>query len=278
MRAKAFVSNLIREPLFHFALIGAAIFLMFPGDSGPAPVEDMGNVIEVTPQIRDGLAAQFVSTWNRQPTPDEIAGLMAEYVKEEVLYREAVALGLDQGDPVIRQRLRLKMEFIGEGATAALVPTEAELAAWYAANASDYTPPATVSFDQVMLADPAEAEATLSALQEGADPATLGRGSLLPARIERATANVVDGTFGRDFYSDVAGLEQGVWSGPVESAYGAHVVRLFDVTVAEALPLEQVRDAVAEGWRREQADLTREAQFQAFLSRYEVRLPEDGAS
>ena len=279
MQAKSFFSNLIREPLLHFTVIGLAIFLLFPGNAGPMPGPVTGpmtdNVIEVTPRIKEGLAAQFTATWNRQPTPVELDGLMAEYVKEEVLYREALALGLDQGDPVIRQRLRLKMEFIGEGAAGALTPDDAELAAWYAENAADYAAPAMISFEQIMLTDPSTADATFAALAEGADPGTLGRGTLLPAEVGNGSALAIDGAFGTGFFDAVSVLEPGVWGGPVESAYGVHIVRLGDVTVAEAPLLDTVRDALIEDWRRAQAELLREAQFQSFLTRYEVRLPED---
>lgn len=275
MQETTFFGNLIREPLLHFALIGAAVFLLYPGNSGPvaAPIPT-DYVIDITPQVRDRLAAQFAGTWNRQPTAQELDGLMAEQVKEEVLYREALVLGLDRDDPVIRQRMRLKMEFIGEGAAAALVPTEGELAAWYAANAADYAAPATVSFVQVMLTDPSEAEATFAALAEGADPATLGRGTLLPGAVSEGSALSVDGLFGKGFFAEVSAQSPGVWAGPVGSAYGAHLVRLDAVTASEAARLDTVHDVVLEDWRRDQAQQFLERQYQAFLARYDVRLPD----
>lgn len=268
-------SAIIREPLLHFALIGLAVFLLFPGDAGgPAGSTPGTTVIEIGNSTVDRLAAQFEATWNRPPNAEETAGLIESHIRQEVLYREALALGLDSGDAVIRQRLRLKMEFIGEAVAAALVPTDADLAAWYAANADDFTGPAIVDFDQVMLADPAEAEATLAALASGADQATLGRGTLLPARVDRGSALAVDGAFGPGFFDAVAAFPPGAWSGPIGSAYGAHLVRLESVFRPAAPPLDDVRDAVIAAWKQEQADLLREAQYQALRARYDIRLPD----
>jgi hypothetical protein len=277
VQPRPFLSRLIREPLLHFALIGALVFFLYPGNATTPATPVVGSyVIDVTPQVRDRLAAQFAATWNRQPEPDELAGLLSEHVREEVLYREALALGLDRDDPVIRQRMRLKMEFLGESAVGAMTPTDAELAAWYAANAAEYAAPATITFGQIMLTDPAEAEATLAALAAGADPATLGRGTLLPAQIDAGSAQAVDGLFGTGFFDAMSQLAPAIWAGPIESAYGPHIVRLDAITTAKEPPLETVRDAVLEDWRRDQAEALRESQFQAFLSRYTVNLPDDG--
>jgi parvulin-like peptidyl-prolyl isomerase len=231
-------------------------------------------VIDITPPLIDRLSAQFAATWNRPPTDEELAGLIDGHVREEVLYREALALGLDRDDAVIRQRLRLKMEFISEAAASALIPDDATLSAWYADNAAAFAPARTIGFTQVMLADPAMAEEVRAALVAGADPATQGRGTLLPARVDQGSLLAVEGAFGPGFFDTVAALSQGEWSGPVESSYGWHLVLLDSVSAPEVPPLDSVRDAVIAAWRQEQANTFRESQYQAIRATYVVNLPE----
>lgn len=267
------VRGILREPLLHFVLIGLAIFLLYPQSPQRQVTSSDAQVIDITQPVVDRLAAQFSSAWNRPPTEAEMAGLIEDHVREEVLYREALALGLDDGDAVIRQRLRLKMEFVGEAAAAMLVPDEGDLAAWYAANAADFTPGATIGFRQVMLADPAEAEAVLAALATGADPETLGRGTMLPGVMERATAQAVDGAFGPGFFDTVAAQTVGDWAGPVASSYGWHLVQFAGIAVPDAPPLDSIRDAVVAAWRQEQADALRDSQYAALRARYDVILP-----
>jgi len=268
-------SRVIREPLVQFALIGIVVFLLYPQDDGRR--DERGEtlpVIEVSQGVVDRLAGQFQSTWTRPPTETEMAGMIESHVREEVLYREAQALGLDQDDPVIRQRLQLKMEFIGEAAAAAMEPDDTQLGAWYAEHAAEFAPAAEIAFEQVMLSGPAEAAAVRSGLEAGADPGTLGRTTMLPAALEGEDALAVDGIFGPGFFAAVAALPEGAWAGPVESAFGLHLVRRGAVTVPEVPPLAEVRDAVLSAWRGAQAKALRDAQYAGFRARYDVRLPE----
>jgi parvulin-like peptidyl-prolyl isomerase len=258
--------------LVHFVLIGLAVFLIYPGK--PVTATNQPQVIQISAPALQQARAQFQASWRRPPTDAEVQGLIDEMVREEVLSREALKLGLDQGDAVIRQRLRLKLEFIGEAAAAALVPEEAELQKWHDANRASFAPAALVTFQQVMVRDAAEGDALRQALEAGADPATLGSETLLPLQISDAPAQAVDLQFGAGFFSAVAALPPGAWAGPVASAYGLHLIRLEKVTAPDAPPLADIRDSVVEGWRRDQAAALREAQYKTFLSRYEVRLPE----
>jgi hypothetical protein len=258
----------MREPLIHFAVIGVGVFLLFPGESDRPSTP----VIEVGQPVVDRLAAQFEATWNRAPTETELAGLIESHVRDEILYREALALGLDRDDPVIRQRMRLKMEYFAEAAAAATDPGDAVLAEWYAANTAEFVPAGQLSFDQVMLDGPSDAGAVLAALAEGADFVSLGRATILPARIEEEPAPAVDSLFGQGFFAVVAALPQGQWSGPVESAFGLHLVRLDSVVLSEPPPLAEVRERVLNAWRAAEARALRDRQYEALRSTYEVRL------
>lgn len=203
---------------------------------------------------------------------DGAGRVIDDYVKEEVFYREALALGLDRDDTVIRRRLRQKMEFFGDAGAAALAPGDAELQAYFEAHRERFAKPVRVTFQQVFLGndDPGP---VFAALAEGADPAGLGRGSLLPPTMEAAVASSVDGTFGDGFFAQVAELSSGAWQGPVRSSYGNHLVRLYGKEPAAAPPFERVRAEVEEEWRRLKAMELREAAYQALLRRYQVVLP-----
>ncbi len=269
------VTRALREPLLHFLLIGVAVFALYRGEAGPTVAETQ-RVIEVTPATLDRLAAQFEAVWRRAPTDDELAGLVEDHVREEVYYREALALGLDRDDTVIRRRLRQKMEFLGDVGAGALAPDEAALRAHFEAHPDRFTPDPRITFRQVFLgdADPAPA---LAALAAGADPNGLGRPTLLPPALEGATPTAVDGTFGAGFYEAIAGLDANAWTGPVISGFGAHLVEVLGSEPAATPPFEAVRAAVEEDWRRDSADALREAQFRALRDRYQVILPqEDG--
>jgi hypothetical protein len=267
-------ARLLQEPLLHFLLIGVAVFLAF-GRAPEVPAQGP-QVIEVTPARIERLAGQFEAVWRRAPTEDELAALIEDFVREEVYYREALALGLDRDDTVIRRRLRQKMEFLGDAGAGALTPGEAALEAHFAAHIDAFTPPARVTFQQVALGDE-DADAVTAALEAGADPATVGRGSLLPATMEAAAATAVDGTFGPGFFAAVAALTPGGWQRPVDSAYGPHLVRLIELEPSQPPPFERVRDRVEAEWRQRKATELREAQYRALRERYEVVLPEASA-
>ena len=266
---------LLTEPLLHFSLIGTSVFLIYgapdPQASTYRPTE---TVITVTTEDVDRLTGQFASVWNRTPNPDEVAGLIESHVREEVLYREALALGLDEGDAVIRQRLRLKMEFIGDSVTAALQPSESDLEVWHAQNADRFTPAERIGLQQIMLESPNDLDVTLAALAQGADHQTMGRATMLPSTVEGGSEAAVDGTFGPGFFASVATLPLGIWTGPIESSFGWHAVILTKVDRPAAPPLSEVRDAALVAWRQSQAETLREAQYQALRARYDIRLPE----
>jgi hypothetical protein len=261
----------LREPLLHFLLIGVAIFAIYGAGSPPAPA-DAERLIEVTDARAELLAGQFEAAWRRPPTTAELAGLVDDWVREEVYYREALALGLDRDDTVIRRRLRQKMEFLGDAAAGTLAPDEAELNRHFAAHRDRFTPPARITFRQVLLdgADPAAVRARLDA---GIDPLALGRATLLPPAMEAAPQAAVDGTFGAGFFAAVSELRPGVWTGPVRSAFGEHLVALEVIDPATPPPIEAVRAAVEADWRRARADALREAHYRSLRDRYRVILP-----
>ena len=274
------MKRLLREPLLHFLLIGAALFVLYGllnrGQSG-APRE-----IVISEARVEALAGNFATVWMRPPTAVELKGLIHDYVAEEVYYREAVAMGLDQDDTVIRRRLRQKMEFISEDVAAAAEPTDAQLQSYLEQHADKFALPATLTFQQVYLSPErrreavrADAEKLLAELQAGrgpADPTEAGDATLLPATMEAASPQVIVNTFGEEFARQIDEAAVGQWSGPIESGFGLHLVKVSERVAGSAPSLAEIRPIVLREWQSEQRRALNESFLDTLRSKYEVRV------
>ncbi len=267
--------RLLREPLLHFLAIGSLIFLLFAvvDDARETPAD----VIVVTPERINQLAAGFRSVWKRMPTDDELSALIDEDVREEVYYREALALGLDRNDAVVRRRLRQKLEFLADTGADLLEPAAGELEAYFAANEQTFRRGRRLAFEQIYLGetpDPESITRSLNALQSDpvSDPSTLGERNLLPAQLGLSPPDAIDGVFGPGFFERLAELPPGVWAGPVASAYGVHLVRILDSLPARTPPLEEVRDAVLWDWKAAKALEIRELHYARLRERFVVEI------
>ena len=272
--------RLLREPLLHFLLLGAALFAAFSWWSGHS--ETGSKSIVVTQGRIDHLENVFARTWQRPPTQQEMDGLIQDYVQEEVYAREAVALGLDRDDLIIRRRLRQKLEFVTEDLVAPVEPSNEELQAYLNAHATTFATERRFSFRQVYLNPKGrgvnlarDVDRLLAGLkQAGAKTnlAPLGDPFPLEHEFEHASAREVRNAFGETFAAALGNLSPGQWQGPVESGYGVHVVFLAERTEGRVPRLEDVREAVRREWanaRRLEAD----AQFyHALLRRYTVTI------
>jgi hypothetical protein len=279
--------RLLREPLLHFLALGAAIFALdawLRGEGAGAPDE-----IVVTREQIDSLATGFLRTWQRPPTPEEREGLVREHVRDEVYAREAIRLGLDRDDSVIRRRLRQKLEFIAEDAGGGEPIGEEDLARHLAAHPERFAVAAETSFEHVYLSPDrhpgtleADTEALLARLRagggsEGAGPA-LGDPFLLGDRFEAMPSDEISETFGEAFAHGLARLPVQSWEGPVPSGYGVHLVRVAERSPGRAAELAEVRDAVRRDLEHERRLHASEAYFQELLGRYRVRIEADGAA
>ncbi len=267
--------RLLREPLLHFLAIGGVIFLLFGALAGPGP--GPADTIVVGPERIEWLAKGFQAVWRRPPSDDELRALIDEHVREEIYYREALALGLDRNDTVVRRRLRQKMEFLTDTAADLLEPSAGELEAWLAANEQAYRSGPRLAFEQIYLGEtPAPDSVTLSliALQSDpvTDPSAVGESTLLPAGLDLSSSGAVDGVFGQGFFERLAELPPGVWAGPVASTYGVHLVRIRDSLPARMPPLEEVRDAVSRDWKSAKAREIRELHYVRLRERYVVEI------
>lgn len=272
--------KLLHEPLFQFLLGGVALFLLHSWATGGESAEPDRIVVSETRVV--SLVRNFQRTWMRPPTRDEVDALVDDFVTEEVLYREAMALGLDRDDLIVRRRMRQKMEFLSDG-IAEREPTDAELAEFLAANPERFEVPARLRFSQVFFAAGPEQDARasdgLARLAAGELPQDLGDATLLPRQMRAATPDDVAGTFGSDFAKTLAWLPVGEWTGPVPSGFGAHLVRVDESEPARTPALQEVRPAVEREWSSDRRQETRAQFLEAARQRYrvEVMMPDVSA-
>ncbi len=266
----------LREPLLHFLALGAGLFLLYNAVNGPAEEADL---IEITTGLVEQLVQGFQKTWQRPPTAAELDGLIDDRIREEIFYREALAMGLDRDDTIVRRRLRQKMEFISEDIAALVEPTESDLAVYLEEHADAFRRPSRVSFRHVYLnrdrrgeSALADAERLLAELEEAADVdvSTLGDPLLLPSDYESLPEDEVAKLFGRDFATRLAEVPSGRWVGPVESGYGLHLVHVSERWESELPELDEIRDVVAREWAVVRRAETAEAFYESLRQRYEV--------
>ena len=229
---------LLREPLVHFLLIGAGLFLLFGWRGGPASLPsgqagEQSAKIVVTQSEIDQMVGVFTRTWQRPPTELEMKGLIDSLVRNEIFYREAVAAGLDRDDGVIKRRLRQKMEFIFEDITAQTEPTDEELLVYMKKHADSYLVDPQIAFRHVYInvdkrGKNAEADARqiLAQLNAGADPDTVGDPIMLDAEIRLSPLWDIKKQFGEEFSRNLSGLKAGKWEGPIRSGFGLHLVHV----------------------------------------------------
>jgi len=272
------LKQILRQPVLHFFLIGLAFFGLFALTNDPVP-ETRTPTIVVSEQDAAWLVSQFEGTWRRPPSEAELNGLIDSFVREDIYVREALALGLDQGDAVVRRRLSQKMEFLTEASAEAANPTDDVLRAYQAAHQDKYAVAPRIAFRQILLPeqDDVTVAAVLADLAAGADPQTLGQRTLLPHELPMSVPQIVDRTFGEGFFDQVSGLEQGQWAGPAMSGYGPHIVRLEAVEAGALLPFEAARDQIEVDWRAEQARILRDQRFEALKDQYTIERPDPAA-
>jgi parvulin-like peptidyl-prolyl isomerase len=265
--------TIVREPLAQFLVCGALLFAASQWFAAPVAPKDE---ILISISAQQNLAALHERTWGKPPTRDELAGLVAARVREEILAREAVALNLDQADPVLRSRLAQKLDFISDDLAAQLQPTEEDLTEFLEDHADQYALDAVYTFDQVFLRDPSDDKLVdaRQALGAGGDPATLGDPLDLPWRVGQAGETRVAQMFGPEFVAALLDAPLGEWSDPILSAYGTHLVRLSERAAARDANVEDVRDALARDWRDAQRTALRDAYYEALRAKYDVIVEE----
>lgn len=274
---------LLREPLLHFLVIGAGLFFLF-SQINNTQVETDHRII-ITQANLDRLATLWLKRMGRPPSAQEREQQLEHYIREQVLYREAMTMGLDQDDVIVSRRLAQKMEYLFNDLSFIPEPSETELVTFLSEHASQFTLPATITFSQIFL-DPRErnqeinkdAEQLLEQLKETktiVDTINLGDRSLLPYKFTEERQNEINSMFGAAFTNQVFSLPISSWQGPVASEYGLHLIYITARTENRLPSLAEIRDRVASEWRSTKQHEANEIFYQSLYQRYEIILDDD---
>lgn len=268
----------LSEPLLHFLLLGAGIFVVYTMMSPELPGE---NEIVVTSGQQEHLLTTYTRTWQRPPTQEEFSALVDDWIREELAYREGQRMALDTNDTIIRRRLRQKLELLAEDIVSLAEPDDAVLQAYLDDNAEVYVAEARWTLDQVYFStdrrgDRAanDAREALTALNQadGPDPEALGDPLPLPSKLSNEGTSTVAALFGELFVEALKGLDTGAWAGPVRSGFGLHLVRLESVTPARRLTLEEARDRLVRDWHHEEGIRTLDALYDRLRENYQITI------
>jgi hypothetical protein len=268
----------MREPLLHFLLIGAALFLLY-GLQNDDTVNDSNHIVISETDI-DRLITLWEKKWQRLPTKTELEGLIQSQIREEVLYREALAMGLDQGDTIVRRRLAQKVEFISADIATQVDPSEADLQSFLKAHPDKFGVPARISFQQIYFnadkrGENAQQDAkqlldTLTQPGSAIDITAAGDSFMFGQKHENLTRHGVSRLFGKKFTDELFKLQADSWNGPVISGYGLHLIWVDVKSEAEPSALDDVRERVRNEWMAEQRKKMDAAFYAELRKRYEI--------
>ncbi|WP_296709100.1 peptidylprolyl isomerase [Rhodoblastus sp.] len=271
------LKKLFEEPLLHFIILAFAIFGLY-AVVNRSPAGGGDDRIVITGAKVEQLANLFGNTWQRPPTAIELKGLVENYIKEEIYNREAVMLGLDKNDTSIRRRLRQKYEFLIDADAEGQAPTDAQLQAYLQAHADRFEIGPKLAFQQIYLSPASrgdrieqDAATLLETLRK--DPAETPRGdaTLLPSEVAMTRLTAIGEMFGDDFATALKNkAEARLWTGPIRSAFGLHLVRILDRQPVRLPALDEVRAAVARDWSNETRKSVEDARYRQLLARYHI--------
>jgi len=277
-------TRLLTEPLVQFLILGACIY----GAYAVFNTEDEGfrdTTVHVDARRINSFISEWESRWKRPPTQQEINGLIQSYIREDVLYRQAVAMGLNEDDPVTRRRMAQKLEFLTSDLAAMVEPAEGVLEAYFLENQAAYRDPDQITFSQVFFnpdkrndATLEDAASVLAQLQSTGVPDTatmqVGDQFMLQNDFVSVTQREVTRQLGSGFADVVMKLEPGQWHGPVLSGYGVHLVYVFEYQEAPPAVFEAVQAAVLENWNSQQREKFNADFLENLKSRYNIVIDE----
>ena len=269
------IQTLWREPLLHFLLIGFALFLYYDlAGSGDSEAPAAKRIIVSSGQVEQ-LVANFERTWSRPPSPQELDAMVDSHVREEVFYREAMAMGLDQNDPMVRRRMRMKLEFMLEDLSGQDASDEV-LSDFLKRNTDSFRDEVQLTLRQVYLNPDQrpnlenDAGQLLLRLNGGSDPEALGDRTLTPRSYQLARQSEVARDFGDEFARQVASLPVGDWSGPMYSPFGAHLVNIEARIDARLPELAEIRDEVLREYLAEKSEQQKNLAYEKLRQDYEI--------
>jgi len=276
----------IREPLVQFFFIGAFIYLLY-GVFVEPEVEETDKTIIVSAGELEWMNASWQKRWNRPPTAEELDGLVQQYIKETVLYREALTMGLNQHDTVIRRRLAQKLEFLAKDLGALTPPTEEELQTYFNEHISFYQEPARYTFTQVFIDPDKHGDATLTEAEKIKamliakgdaieNAGELGDDLMLQNYYPENDKAAIQRLFGSGFTESLTELSVGQWHGPVMSGYGVHLVYVHSVIEPPAPVFAEVRERVTLDWETARGIEFNEKFYTSLRDQYTIVIEETG--
>ena len=272
------VMRIIKEPLVHFLLAGSGLFFLYSEINGNE-IDDPNQIVITQNQVKL-LATNFVRVWKRSPTEEEVKLLVDDYLRDEVYYREALALGLDEDDTVIRRRLRQKLGFILEDTAALLNPSDEELTAYMLMHVDKFRIQPQMSFSQVYLSTDkrsdidTDVETILVRLRAGEDPQQLGDRIMLDDTYTLVSQDYVKRNFGDGFSHQLLSISPGSWEGPLTSGFGVHLVLITELKPSYIPELAEVKEEVKSEWLLTRTEEVKQDIFHKLLENYEVVMQE----
>jgi peptidyl-prolyl cis-trans isomerase C len=283
-RSLSTVKRWLREPLLHFLLIGLVLFGVYAyTNRGRIGIESPRQIVLSLDELAT-MTAYFESQWHRRPTPQEFQAMVEDKIKQEVLYREGLVMGLDKGDTIVKRRMAQKVQFLAEDVAAAHDPSTAELKAWFEKNTDKFALPSRYSFRHVYFSPDkrgtnAHDDATKALARIAGQPED---SPLIPSMADRfmfqdyygdRAPSAIAKEFGPQFAVALEKLKPGSWQGPIESGYGWHLVFVDTVIPGRIPAFEEVESEVKTAWLGDQKAQAWQKAYQEMRAKYTVLLP-----
>ncbi len=279
---KLTLNKLLHEPLLHFLFCGAILFGLYALIKNSDIESENGKRIEVTASDIDRLRENWTRQWKRPPNEEQLRQLIDGFVRQEVWYREALALGLDRNDHIVRRRLVQKMEFLSKDLALMQDPIEDDIAEYFSDNRERYRQPERISFthvyfnpDQRGKAAAQDARNALARLRtevgrESVPPRESGDPFMLQYDYSDQSPAAVRQLFGQGFARELFAYKAGAWQGPVTSSYGLHLVRVRKRTPSRLPEVSEIRNKVRRDLMTERLKQANDSTFTRLRNRYEV--------
>lgn len=278
----------LREPLVQFLFLGGLIYFAY-GLFAPETEEDTSRNIVVNKSKVQWMQGSWEKRRNRLPTQEELDGLISQYVKETILYNEAIKMGLDRDDGMIRRRLAQKVEFLAKDLVAYTPPTEQDLKKYYDEHQDKYTPDATYTFMQIYFNPDKRGNATLDDVNKAKeilnkeesniqDFTRFGDNLMVGNYFEATSAFHIRKSFGTSFTQELVKLKPGKWHDTILSGYGVHLVYIKEIVTPPVTPLSQVKDEVLQAWTSERQEKLNEDFYAALKEAYTIVIEDENIS
>ena len=276
--------KLLHEPLFHFLLLGAGIFILYLLVQKDAAGD---NQIIINDKDVAHISSLYESQWHRPPTSDELTGLISDQIRQEVFYREALKLNLEQNDEIVKQRLAEKMEFLSNDLTKLAEPaSDEELKAYFEKNQDKYLLPYSFNFYQIVLTperhtDTRESAENILRKFSNAKPEelkNLGDPTSLPFHFSNESAAKIKVDFGGEIADSIEILPLNQWSGPIKSAYGWHLVYITERVSPKLPTFAEAKKDLKRDYEYDQEQESKTGVYRDLKKNYDIEIKADTLS